>query len=190
MICFHNVIFPSSPWARRSVSVRPARVGVPVCLGSRPSCHPGAQLQGERQEVASTPPAPSWPQMSLPQLQAANSDNEVIFLRNVHLENSPVCRPSQRLGYRSWEGRPRGEAGKVGTRRTARMGPLGVGGAVWGLPGAQLLPLPGPQAADGDRKAGAGSTAHRASGGRLKHGGSDCSCSPTHSGKHPGAQHH
>lgn len=84
--------------------------------------------------MASTPPAPSWPQMSLPQLQAANDDNEGIFLRNVHLENSPVCRPGQLLGYRSWEGRRRGESGKVGTRRTARMGPLGMGEAVWGLP--------------------------------------------------------
>lgn len=77
---------------------------------------PWAQLLEEHWEVVSTLPAPSRPHTSLPQLQAARGDNEVIFLRNVHLEDSPVCRPAAH------------PAGKAGPGQREGVGAEGEGG--------------------------------------------------------------
>lgn len=72
--------------------------------------------------MASTPPAPSGPHSSLPQLQAVQGDNEVIFLRNVHLEDSPVGELAANRAGKAGPGERRGRraAGKVGAWRACR----------------------------------------------------------------------
>lgn len=61
--------------------------------------------------MVSTPPAPSGPHRALPQPQAAQGGNEVIFLRRVHLEDSLAGEQLIELG-RPAQGR--GGGGKVG----------------------------------------------------------------------------
>ena len=78
----------------------PAPAGVP-----RPSCHPGPAARGTAGGT-STPPAPPQPHASVPWLQAAEGDNEVIFLRRAHLGDSPVHGPANQAGRRT-----RGRAG-------------------------------------------------------------------------------
>lgn len=69
---------------------------------------------------------PSGSHSSLPHLQAAQGDNEVIFLRNVHLEDSPST--SQRLIKLGRQAQ--GSGGGGGRReRWGRGGPPGRGAA-------------------------------------------------------------
>ena len=83
--------------------------------------------------MGSTPPAPSQPHTLVPQLQAAEGDNEVIFLRHAHLGGSPVPGPANRAGRRA-----RGRAGQAGQEghwaRRELPPPWGAGGDCCGRP--------------------------------------------------------
>lgn len=145
MICYHNAIFPSSPQAHRSVSAGLLRRGSPGLPATR-----GPAARGTAGGT-STPPAPPQPHASVPWLQAAEGDNEVIFLRRAHLGDSPVHGPAnqagrqarERAGWRARRERGRGEAGA----RRGRGGGAGRAGSCCQLGGVTAVGAPGSQPA-------------------------------------------